>query len=88
MTNLELQIMANEVRKNIVKSVHSAKAGHPGGSLSAADIFSPPQRHGFGNPKCRGDDRRLEPAVQPGQTGSDHPGNHRDRGRIRLKCNN
>ena len=40
MTNLELQIMANEVRKNIVKSVHSAKAGHPGGSLSAADIFT------------------------------------------------
>ena len=39
MTNLELQIMANEVRKNIVKSVHSAKAGHPGGSLSAADIY-------------------------------------------------
>ena len=40
MTNLELQIMANEVRKNIIKSVHSAKAGHPGGSLSAADIFT------------------------------------------------
>ena len=40
MTNLELQIKANEVRKNIVKSVHSAKAGHPGGSLSAADIFT------------------------------------------------
>ncbi|MBR5598312.1 MAG: transketolase, partial [Lachnospiraceae bacterium] len=40
MTNLELQMMANEVRKNIVKSVHSAKAGHPGGSLSAADIFT------------------------------------------------
>ena len=40
MTNLELQIMANEVRKNIIRSVHSAKAGHPGGSLSAADIFT------------------------------------------------
>ena len=40
MTNLELQIMANEVRKNIVKSVHSAKAGHPGGSLSAADMYT------------------------------------------------
>ena len=40
MTNLELQITANEVRKNIIKSVHSARAGHPGGSLSAADIFT------------------------------------------------
>ena len=40
MTNLELQIKANEIRKGIVSSVHSAKAGHPGGSLSAADIFT------------------------------------------------
>ncbi len=40
MTNLELQITANEIRKGIVSSVHSAKAGHPGGSLSAADIFT------------------------------------------------
>lgn len=40
MTNLELQKMANEVRKGIIESVHSAKAGHPGGSLSAADIFT------------------------------------------------
>lgn len=35
-----LQKMAVEVRKGIVSSVHSAKAGHPGGSLSAADIFT------------------------------------------------
>ncbi len=40
MNNLELQKMANQVRKGIVQSVHSAKAGHPGGSLSAADIFT------------------------------------------------
>lgn len=40
MTNLELQKMANEVRKGIIESVHSAKAGHPGGSLSAAEIFT------------------------------------------------
>ena len=40
MTNLELQKMAVEVRKGIITSVHSAKAGHPGGSLSAADIFT------------------------------------------------
>ena len=40
MTNLELQKKANEVRKGIITSVHSAKAGHPGGSLSAADLFT------------------------------------------------
>lgn len=40
MINRELQKKANEVRKGIVTSVHSAKAGHPGGSLSAADIFT------------------------------------------------
>ena len=40
MENLELQKMANEVRKGIVTAVHGAKAGHPGGSLSAADIFT------------------------------------------------
>ena len=32
--------MANEVRKGIVTGTHSAKAGHPGGSLSAADVFT------------------------------------------------
>ena len=40
MDNLELAKMANEIRKGIVTAVHSAKAGHPGGSLSAADIFT------------------------------------------------
>ena len=40
MTKLELQKTANEVRKGIVTAVHSAKAGHPGGSLSAADVFT------------------------------------------------
>ena len=40
MTTLELQKIAGEVRKGIVTSVHSAKAGHPGGSLSAADLFT------------------------------------------------
>lgn len=40
MNNLELKKIANNVRKGIVMSVHSAKAGHPGGSLSAADIFT------------------------------------------------
>lgn len=40
MQNLELQKKANEIRKGILTAVHSAKSGHPGGSLSAADIFT------------------------------------------------
>ena len=40
MTNLELEKTANEIRKSIVTAVHSAKSGHPGGSLSSADIFT------------------------------------------------
>lgn len=40
MNKLELQKTAVEVRKGIIEGVHSAKAGHPGGSLSAADIFT------------------------------------------------
>ena len=40
MDKLKLMKTANEVRKGIVTSIHSAKAGHPGGSLSAADLFT------------------------------------------------
>ena len=40
MDKLKLMKTANEIRKGIVTSVHSAKAGHPGGSLSAAEIFT------------------------------------------------
>lgn len=40
MNKLELAKIANEVRKGIIAAVHSAKAGHPGGSLSAADIYT------------------------------------------------
>ncbi len=40
MTNLELEKTALEVRKGILTAVHSAKSGHPGGSLSAADLFT------------------------------------------------
>lgn len=40
MDKLELMKTANEVRKGIVTAVHSAKSGHPGGSLSAADIYT------------------------------------------------
>jgi transketolase len=40
MNNLELKKHANDVRKGIITAVHSAKAGHPGGSLSAADVLT------------------------------------------------
>lgn len=40
MTKLELMKMANEVRKGAVTAVYHAKSGHPGGSLSAADIYT------------------------------------------------
>lgn len=40
MNKQELMKTANEVRKGIVTAVHSAKSGHPGGSLSAADIYT------------------------------------------------
>ena len=40
MDKKELQQTAVKVRKGIVTAVHAAKAGHPGGSLSAADIFT------------------------------------------------
>ncbi len=40
MNQLELQKQALEIRKGIIDAVHSAKAGHPGGSLSAADILT------------------------------------------------
>ena len=36
----ELKVTALKIRKSIVDSVHSAKAGHPGGSLSAADLLT------------------------------------------------
>ena len=40
MNKLMLQKMANEVRKGIIIGTHAAKAGHPGGSLSAAELFT------------------------------------------------
>ncbi len=40
MNNQELKNIAREVRKDIIRSLHAAKAGHPGGSLSAADYFT------------------------------------------------
>ena len=40
MNKLELEKTANEIRKGIITAVHSAKAGHPGGSLSATELFT------------------------------------------------
>lgn len=40
MTSLELQKQAVEVRKGIVTAVYNAHSGHPGGSLSAADVLT------------------------------------------------
>ena len=36
----QLMAMACKVRMGAIRGVHSAKAGHPGGSLSAADLFT------------------------------------------------
>lgn len=40
MTNIELQKKSVQIRKGIIKSTHAAKAGHPGGSLSSAEVFA------------------------------------------------
>ena len=40
MENIELEKKAKEIRKDIIKEVYSAKSGHPGGSLSIADIIT------------------------------------------------
>lgn len=37
---IELSVIANKVRKNALCAVHSAKSGHPGGSLSIADLLT------------------------------------------------
>ncbi len=61
MKNLELEKIANEVRKNIIEGVHSAKSGHPGGSLSAADmmtfLYFEEMRVNPKNPKAENRDR-------------------------------
>ena len=35
-----LKIISNEVRKNIIEEVYEGQSGHPGGSLSCADILT------------------------------------------------
>ena len=61
MTTLELEKQANEVRKGIIKAVHAAKSGHPGGSLSSADILTylyfEEMKIDPKNPKMEGRDR-------------------------------
>lgn len=39
-TKKELEIFATQIRMGIIESTYNAKAGHPGGSLSAADVFA------------------------------------------------
>lgn len=36
----ELSVIANKIRKNALTAVYSAKSGHPGGSLSIADVLA------------------------------------------------
>lgn len=38
--NLRLSILATKIRMGIVSSTHSAKSGHPGGSMSSAEVFT------------------------------------------------
>lgn len=40
MDKITLKKRANNIRKGIISSIHSAKAGHPGVSLSATEIFT------------------------------------------------
>lgn len=40
MNDIELKKTATEMRKLVIKGIHSAKSGHPGGSLSICDILS------------------------------------------------
>ena len=37
---LQLKMTATRVRMGIIEATHSAKSGHPGGSLSAADVLT------------------------------------------------
>ena len=40
MNKLELEKIANNIRKETISMIHNAKSGHPGGALSATDIFT------------------------------------------------
>lgn len=57
----ELEIYAAEIRLGIIESTYNAKAGHPGGSLSAADViaylYGRQMKHDVKNPKDPNRDR-------------------------------
>ena len=57
----QLKITACKVRMGIVQGTHAAKSGHPGGSLSAADMFTYLYNKELNvdpaNPKCENRDR-------------------------------
>ena len=40
METYELEKIARDVRRTVLQEVHAAGSGHPGGSLSAADIMT------------------------------------------------
>ncbi len=60
-TEEELEIMADKLRLHVVKMTHAAKSGHPGGSLSAAELMSvlyfSKMRHDPSNPDWEDRDR-------------------------------
>lgn len=59
----ELEIYATKIRMGIIEGTYNAKAGHPGGSLSAADVFAylyeKEMRVGPKNPKWDDRDRLV-----------------------------
>ena len=69
----QLKITAAKVRLGIIEGVYNAKSGHPGGSLSAADIFTylyfKEMRIDPENPKCPDRDR-LSAATSPRKSSS------------------
>ena len=40
MKNDELKKIANDIRKEVISAIHTAGSGHPGGSLSATEVFT------------------------------------------------
>ncbi len=69
MNKLELQKKAVEIRKGIITSIHSAKAGHPGGSLSAAELFAYLYFEELNvNPECPDDENRDRFVLSKGHT--------------------
>ena len=59
----ELQTYANKIRQGIIEAVYSAKSGHPGGSLSIAEILAVLYFNQMNidekNPKAKGRDRLV-----------------------------